>query len=104
VSSDVSGIREIDVVTLVHFHITLLCPCEMFWGLTEFYPELIVSNSDSVSAEEEVESKHLEEAMREAGSLPVPGLSTPRPRSRNILARPVQSLAGFLPCITPNGR
>lgn len=60
-------------MTLIHFHITLLCPCEMFWGLTEFYPELIVSNSDSASAEEEAKSKHLKEAMRKAGSLPVPG-------------------------------
>lgn len=72
----------------------------MFWGLTELYPERIVSNSDSVSAEEEVESKHLKEAIREAGLLPVPGLSTPRPRSRNILTRP----AGFLPHIAASGR
>lgn len=96
--------REINVMTLIHFRITLLGPCEMFWGLIEFYLELIVSNSYSVSAEEEVESKHLKEAMREAGLLPVPGLSTPRLRSRNILARTVQLPAGFLPHITPSGR
>lgn len=73
----------------------------MFWGLTEFHLDPTESNSDSVSAEEEVESKHLKEAMREAGLLPLPGLSTRRPRSRNVLARPVQSPAGFLPHTLP---
>lgn len=69
ISLDVSHSREINVVTLIHFHIPLLCPCKMFWRLTKFCAEFIESNPDPASAEEEMESKHLKEARRDIGLL-----------------------------------
>lgn len=68
--SDLSHSRKSSVMTHILFCITLVYPCEMFLELTVFCLELIVSNSDSLSAAEEMESKHLNEAASRAGSLP----------------------------------
>lgn len=70
VGSDLSHSRKINVMTHILFCITLVYPCEMFLGLKVFCLEIIVSNSDSLSAAEEMESKHLSEAASRAGSLP----------------------------------
>ena len=96
-------------MTHIHFCITVFCPREMFLGLTVFCLEFIVSNSDSFSAAEEMESKHMKEGASGAGpllsqgsSLPDQGLGAFLPGLR--IDCPGQSPTGFVPQLIPSGR
>lgn len=89
-------------MTHIHFCITVFCPCEMFLGLTAFCLESIVSNSDSVSAAVEMESKHMKEAASGAGPLLSQGSSLPDQGLRPFLPGlqidcPGMSPTGFVP-------